>query len=178
MEFLLFGKMALFGDVMKQPLRILFDTNVYGILAEEASPALLGKMETSENVIIYGFSLVRKELRDTPKNLVQKGRKFRNILLNYYDNLTADHDLQLTKLVQVLAEEYLKNYSGGISKNKLRGDFTIVACASFNHLDILVSEDNHSMLSKKAIDAYNKVNAENGLRTPSFYSIKQLESLL
>lgn len=86
--------------------------------------------------------------------------------------------MQLTKLVEVLAEEYLKKYAGGISKKKLRNDFLIVACATLNHLDILVSEDNHSMFSRKAIEAFNKVNSENGLNAPNFYSIKQLAQLL
>ncbi|MBI2598464.1 MAG: hypothetical protein HYW50_04680 [Candidatus Diapherotrites archaeon] len=170
--------MLLLIYVMKQPVRVLIETSVYGILAEESPPVTLGKIGSSENVIIYGFTVVRKELRDTPKNLVKKGRKFRITLLNSYDALTQGHYLQLTKLVEVLAEEYLKNYTGGISKKKLRNDFLIVACATFNNLDILVSEDNHSMFSTKAIEAYNKVNMENGLKAPNFYSIKQLAQLL
>lgn len=173
-----FLRIMLLIFVMKQPLRVLIDTSVYGILAEETPPLMLEKIDSSENLIVYGFTVVRKELRDTPQNLVKKGRKFRITLLNSYDALTQGHDLQLTKLVEVLAEEYLKNYTGGISKKKLRSDFLIVACATFNNLDILVSEDNHSMFSRNAIDAYKKVNSENGLKASNFYSIKQLAQLL
>ena len=139
---------------------------------------MLGKIGSSENLIVYGFTVVRKELRDTPKNLVKKGRKFRSTLLKSYDALIQGHDLQLTKPVEALGEEYLTNYTGDISKKKLRNDFLIVACATLNQLDILVSEDNHSMFSRKAIEAYNKVNSENGLKAPNFHSIKQLERLL
>ncbi len=154
------------------------DPNVYGVLSEEAPPLILAKISDSENVIIYGFSVVRKELRDTPKNLVKRGVKFRNVLLNSYDALTEGHYLELTRLVEALRDEYLANYFGGISKSKLKNDFLIVACASLNRLDVLVSEDEHSMFSKKATEAYNKVNIQNGLRMPAFYSIKQLEKLL
>lgn len=73
---------------MKQPLRVLIETSVYGILAEESPPLMLGKIYSSENLIVYGFTVVRKELRDTPKNLVKKGKKFRITLLNSYDALT------------------------------------------------------------------------------------------
>src|SRR3989344_3532130 len=163
---------------MPQSKRLLLDTSIYGIFAESEALELVEKIASSERIIVYGFSIVRKELRDTPKTMVKKGMKLRNILLSYYDFITEGHFLPLTRLIEVLAEEYLKSYDGGISKAKLKSDFMIVACASLNGLDILVSADNHSMFSKKAIEAYLKVNNQNGLRTPQFYSPKQLEQLL
>jgi len=163
---------------MPQSKRLLLDTSIYGIFAESEALELVEKIASSEKIIVYGFSIVRKELRDTPKTVVKKGRKLRNVLLGYYDFITEGHFLPLTRLIEVLAEEYLKSYDGGISKAKLKSDFMIVACASLNGLDILVSADNHSMFSKKAIEAYLKVNNQNGLRTPQFYSPKQLEQLL
>src|SRR3989344_1576420 len=159
---------------MKQPFRIVFDANIYGLLAEDATPELFSKIEASENIIIYGLSVVRKELRDTPKSTLRNGRKFRNLLLTYYDKLTHGHDLQTTKVAEALAKEYLDNYGGGISKRKLTNDFLIVASATLNTLDILISEDNHSMFSRNAIEAYRKVNEQNGLKMPNFYSLKQL----
>ena len=164
--------------VMQQPLRVVFDTNIYGLIAEEATPELFSKIEASENIIIYGLNIVRKELRDTPKTVLKNGRNFRNLLLTYYDKLTDGHDLHTTKFAEALAKEYLNSYSGGISKRKLANDFLIVACATLNTLDILVSDDNHSMFSKNAIEAYRKVNGQNGLKLPSFYSLKQLGKLL
>ncbi len=163
---------------MNIPIRILLDTNSYGLLAEEASPELFSKIESSGNVVIYGLSIVRQELRDTPKGATRNGAKLRNLLLNYYDKLTKGRNLPLTRLVEVLGQEYLNNYSGGISKRKLSTDFLIVACASLNRLDVLVSDDNHSMLSRSAIESYNKVNAQNGLKTPKFYSLRQFGKLL
>ena len=163
---------------MSQSKRLLLDTSIYGIFAESGALELVEKIASSERIIVYGFSIVRKELRDTPKTMVKKGMKLRNILLSYYDFITEGHFLPLTRLIEVLAEEYLKSYDGGISKAKLKSDFMIVACASLNGLDILVSADNHSMFSKKAAETYLRVNNQNGLRTPQFYSLKQLEQLL
>ncbi len=151
---------------MVQSKRLLLDTSVYGLFAENESLDLVEKIGSSDKVIIYGFSIVRKQLRDTPKTVIKGGKKLRNILLRYYDFITGRHFLPLTKLIEILTEEYLKSYGGGISKAKLKSDFMIVACASLNGLDILVSADNHSMFSKKAIEAYLHVNSQNGLRTP------------
>jgi predicted nucleic acid-binding protein len=159
-------------------LRVLLDTNVYGILAESASPDFLDKIGSSERVTVYGFSVVRKELRDIPRNLQLSGKGFRSVLLNYYDSLVGKHDLPLTRLIEVLAEEYFSTYSGGISRKKLENDFLIVACASIHGLDVLVSNDEHSMFSKKALEAFEKVNSENGLRTPKFYSLEQFKTLV
>ena len=119
------------------------DTSIYGLFAESESLDLVEKIGSSDKVIVYGFNLVRKELRFTPKTIVKDGKKLRNILLGYYDFITEGHFLPFTRLLEVLAEEYLKNYSGGISKAKLKPDFSIVACATLNGLDILVSADNH-----------------------------------
>ena len=160
------------------PLRVLLDTNVYGVLAESASPELLEKIGSSERIIVYGFSVVRKELRETPKNLRLTGKSFRGALLNYYDSLAGKHDLPLTRLIEVLAQEYFSSYSDGISKRKLANDFLIVACASIHGLDVLVSNDEHSMFSRNALAAFEKINSENGLRTPKFYSLEQLNTLL
>lgn len=162
----------------KVPLRVLLDTNVYGVLAEGASPELLEKIGSSEKIAVYGFSAVRKELRDTPKGYRVGSKSLRNLLLNYYDSLVKKHSLPLTRLIEVLSQEYLSNYKGGTSKKKLKADFLIVACASIHGLDVLVSNDERTMFSKKAVEAYQKTNEENGLRTPKFYSVEQLKRLL
>ncbi len=160
------------------PLRVLLDTNVYGVLAESASPELLEKIGSSEKITVYGFSVVRKELREMPKTMKLAGKSFRGVLLNYYDSLAGKHDLPLTRLIEVLAQEYFSAYSGGIPKRKLENDFLIVACASIHGLDVLVSNDEHSMFSKNALTAFEKINSENGLRTPKFFSLEQLKALL
>ena len=107
-----------------------------------------------------------------------KNRNYRGILLSGYDNIVKQHNYNLTPVVETLAEEYWKEYRGGISKDKLWNDFLIVACASLHNLDIIVSEDNHSMASGSAKTAFSKANKINQLREPVFYSLKEFAKLL
>ncbi len=53
-------------------------------------------------------------------------------------------------------------------------DFRIVTVSSIHGLDILVSEDDHSMKSRLAIESYLKVNDRNAFRISALYSINQL----
>ncbi len=80
----------------------------------------------------------------------------------------------MENVVENLAGQYWQEYAGGMPKRKLMNDFLIVAISSVHNLDIIASEDNNSMKSGHAIRAYLKVNNENGFRTPSFYSLKEL----
>jgi len=50
----------------------------------------------------------------------------------------------------------------------------IVACASFNGLDIIYSEDNKTMYNKKSLKAYAHINLKGNLRTPSFLRYRDL----
>lgn len=44
----------------------------------------------------------------------------------------------------------------------------IVACASFNGLDIVYSDDQRTMLGKVALKAYHHINIKENKRTPDF----------
>ncbi|MDO8537776.1 MAG: hypothetical protein Q7S21_02725 [archaeon] len=162
----------------EKKFRVLFDTNIYGTIAEENLYPLADKIEKTENIIVYGFTIIRKELRNTPKKLMVSGENFRNLILEQYDYLVGNHELQVNKVIEGLAQEYMLNYEGGIPKYKLKNDFLIVACASLHQLDIIASDDKHSMSSLKALETYRKVNFENNLRTPNFYSLMEIEKLL
>ncbi len=162
---------------MDNRLRLVFDTNIYGLIIDENEELLL-KAQTTSKVIIYGFDVIRKELRNTPTNLKQENKNYRGLLLAGYDNIVKNHSYVLTPIMETLAREYLEEYDGGISKDKMWNDFLIVACSSIHTLDIIVSEDNHSMRSSPAVRAYKKVNEKNQLREPVFYSIKELDKLL
>ncbi|MDO8537772.1 MAG: hypothetical protein Q7S21_02705 [archaeon] len=163
---------------MDKALRVLFDTNVYGTIVEKNKSSFLERIDLTSNIVVYGFNLIRRELRNTPKTLMHGKRNFRGIVLYQYDTIIKNHELELNKIIEGIAQEYLNNYVGGISKQELKNDFLIVACASLHHLDIIVTEDNHSMLSKKALETYQKVNNDNNLRTPKFHSLEEIEKLL
>jgi len=151
----------------------MLDTNVYEFLELQYLDPL-SKLINEKKIVIYGCRVVRKELRDIPRTAKLKGKSLRNILLGIYDKLTQNHDYQLDSIAENIAEQYWKEYEGGISKRKLMDDFKIVAISSMHNLDIIVSEDDKSMKSGHAIRAYLKVNNLNGFRTPAFYSLKKL----
>ncbi|MBI5553743.1 MAG: hypothetical protein HY917_03300 [Candidatus Diapherotrites archaeon] len=159
------------------PLRLILDTNIYGLIVEKDTE-LLVKAQTTSKVTICGFEVIRTELRDTPKQLRHKNRNLRNVLLSGYDNIVKKHSYRLSPLIEDLAGEYWKEYKGGISKKKMWNDFLIVACSSIHRLDIIVSEDNHSMISEPALAAYRRVNGKNELKEPAFHSLDQFAKLL
>ena len=56
-------------------------------------------------------------------------------------------------------------------------DFLIVACAAINELDIVVSEDNKTMLSEYAIKTYDTVNSLRYHKTPKFIRYDEFRRL-
>ena len=162
---------------MDRQLRVMLDTNVYEFLELQYLDPL-SKLINEKKIVIYGCRVVRKELRDIPRTAKLKGKSLRNILLGIYDKLTQNHDYQLDSIAENIAEQYWKEYEGGISKRKLMDDFKIVAISSMHNLDIIVSEDNHSMASGSAKTAFSKANKINQLREPVFYSLKEFAKLL
>ncbi len=158
---------------MPRQLRVMLDTNVYEFLKLQYLDPL-SKLINEKKITVYGCRVVRKELRDIPRAAKLNGKSLRNILLGIYDELTQNHDYPLDGIAEGIAEQYWKEYEGGISKRKLIDDFKIAAISSMHNLDIVVSEDDNSMKSGHAIRAYLKVNNLNGFRTPAFYSLKKL----
>ncbi len=48
-------------------------------------------------------------------------------------------------------------------------DFKIVACATLFNCDLVITEDQRTMLNPIAIKSYRYVNLKNNKRTPTFY---------
>jgi len=57
-------------------------------------------------------------------------------------------------------------------------DFLIVACASKNNLDIIVSNDNITMLTENTIKAYKNINKILSLKTPRFIDYKEFKNIV
>lgn len=165
-------------------LKTLLDTSTYGIIiAEQKDIQLKEKLDERKDVIVFGNQVVRKELENTPEeipNHAEEKQKLRKRLLELYEFLVKDHELEITGLITFLANEYLKacREIPKVSQDKLLDDFLIVACASFYNLDIVVSEDNRTMLSEQALKAYKKINENERLRIPKFISLKKFEEIL
>ena len=80
-----------------------------------------------------------------------------------------------------LADKYYRVYKvldGNAIKKEIITDLIIVACASLHNLDIVVSEDNKTMLSEKTINAYKSVNTLERIRSPLFIGFKKFVSVL
>lgn len=150
----------------------MLDTNIYGLLLKEKDTAEIEKrIVEDKQFIVYGYRPIRNEIRDIPK-ITKLSRKSRILLLSLYDRITEGHFLEHSIKITSLARKYYDCYGnlGGIYNwdTSMRVDLMIVACASFNCLDIIYSADNKTMLSKSAIKSYNHINAKESLRTPNF----------
>ena len=149
--------------------RLLLDTNIYGELILDKEYELL-KNRIKLGCVIHGFEVVRDELRDVPKNVILEGKKLRLSLLHIYDEIIKKSYL-LTPEMEELADKYFKEYAalgGSKSYHKLHNDFCVVACATIHQIDIVVSEDNKSMLVENALKAYDLVHSKEKRRTPHF----------
>ena len=162
--------------------RVVLDTNIYGlIVVDEDRTKVRNKIEKEKIVVVYGLQLIRKELRDTPKNIKVEGANLRNYLLSIYDEITKNHTLKFTDEAENLAESYFNIYKelgGYASRVEIMKDFVIVGSASLNYLDIVVSNDNKTMLSDKSIKAYRIVNSLKNIRMPRFMSYEEFKKEL
>ena len=49
-------------------LRVIFDTNIYGfLLKEKDAEKIEKKIKDDKEFVVYGYSPIRKEIRDIPK---------------------------------------------------------------------------------------------------------------
>ena len=159
-------------------LKVLFDTNIYGSLAEEQDREEIEKrIKEEKDFIVYNFPLIRTEIRSIPK-ITKASRKARILLLNMYDRITEGHFLKNSINITNLAKMYFDHYRnlGGTYgwETNIRIDFMVVACASFNGLDIVYSGDQRTMLGKEALKAYKHINIKENLRSPYFLKYEDL----
>jgi len=153
-------------------LRVIFDTNIYGMLLRERDADVIEKgMKSDKNFIVYGYKPIRKEIRDIRK-VTKLSKQSRNLLLSLYDRITGKHFFEHSITITSLAKKYYNTYRnfGGIYgwDTNIRVDFMIVACASFHGLDIVYSADNKTLAGKSAIKAYRHINLKESFRTPDF----------
>ena len=160
--------------------RILFDTNIYGRLIEEPDVVLRIAKHIPSYFVVYGITIIRNELRSLSKEAKLDGKSKRILLLNVYDSFIKkeNHNLKITGIIEIIAHDYFVEYKkagGSLSLKEVINDFRIVACASVHNLDIVVSEDNKSMLSSHSLKSYNQVNKSNQLKNPEFVSFNKFK---
>lgn len=162
--------------------RIILDTSIYGkIIEDHLEDEMIEKVNLHKHdMIIYGISIIRKEIRAAPKHTKDR-YSLRLALLRLYDALIKDHELKITPLAHALALLYYKQYrmrGGSVSWKHMMNDMTIVAEATISKLDIIVSDDNRTMLARPAKDAYFAVNKEHSLITPNFIGYEEFKQKL
>lgn len=160
----------------------ILDTNVYGeFLVEIHSEKIIKSVKEDKATYIYGLDIIEKELEESPIDVRFKGKLLREAVLTIY-NALVDEELKLFPVARYTASKYYEKFdelrkSGKYYKlinaklkkyteQDLRVDFQIIAMASLKGIDIVVSTDKRTILSKLAADTYNIVNKANGLRTP------------
>ncbi len=163
---------------MNPPLRVLLDTNAYDIYTRKYGLDRLTNAIGKKWIMLYGFKIVRDELRAIPKSIKEENKSFRNLILTTYDTLVKDHFYQTNDIIENLAQQYFEAYRGSHSKIELWNDFLIVACASIHNLTVLVTEDQRTMQSMHALAAYMIINQKNDFNMPQFYSTDRFEQLL
>lgn len=159
-------------------LRIIFDTNIYGLLIKEKDlPRLESQITRNKDLLVYNYRPIRNEIRDIPKK-DKLSRQTRNLLLCLYDRITQGRFLTDSIQITSLARKYYdcyKNFGGGYGWNtSFKVDLMVVACASFYGLDIVYSADKKSLLSKSALKAYKHINLRESKRTPNFLLYEDL----
>lgn len=165
--------------------RLLLDTNIYGLVIENKEGPQFEESIKKIGLIIYGCTIVRKELRDTPKQnqmLTENGmRSLRMLLLSFYDAITKSREIILDDKTQQLANKYLRRFAeltGKTALDHLKNDFLLIACASLNNLDIVVSEDHKTLLSNESIQSYKQVNEKEKIILPFIITYEELKKML
>lgn len=161
-------------------IKILPDTNFYGLIIIDSARKEIHEAIHKSSFLIFGFDVIRQELRNTSKSSSNLNRNLRIDLLNIYDDL-VQKNYSLNDKISKLAEDYFRVYrefGGNISKEKMIPDFTIVACATIKQMDILISDDKHSLLTENSLKTYKLVNELKGLVMPRFISYQEFKSII
>lgn len=162
--------------------RVLPDTNFYGLLAQDQERLeVVSSIKTNNRLVIYGFKIIRNELRDVPKKIKVAGKNLRIDLLNLYDEITKNRNLEFNNAIIKIGDNYYKAYKefgGSKAKQEIIDDFIIVGCASLNNLGIVVSNDERRMVTENAVRAYNLINSVIGRKTPRFINYGKFKNML
>ncbi len=159
-------------------MRVIFDTNIYGLLATEPDGLeLQERIQSEKDFIVYGYAPIRRELRNisTTSKLSRRNRLF---LLHLYDAITGSRLLPNSTAVNHLAKKYYDYYlhlGGGYAwETSIRIDFLLVACASMHQLDVVYSNDAKTLMNKTALKTYAHINRKENKPTPRFVKYEEL----
>ena len=163
--------------------RELLDSNIYGKIIEYKDVDFMLSNLPKSGIVVYGSEIIRKELRDTPKEKIMisenKKIKIRLLLLSLYDFVVGNHQLKTTDAIKELADAYYiayKKFGGLKERHEIINDFLIVSTATLNRLDVIYSADNKTMVGKDAVKSYDLVNSIKKLKKPKFKSYEEFKN--
>ena len=159
----------------------MLDTNIYGAVAKDEERSEIVEKIKMSKLIVYGCRTIRNELRDVPKKTKIGNKSLRIDLLSLYDSIVENHIIEFNDKIHAISENYYRAYRefGGIKpQNEIIIDFIIVSAASLNNLNIVVSNDEKSMLTENAVRAYNLINSVINKRTPKFINYGNFKKML
>lgn len=134
------------------------------MVVDKNLPNLRENYQKKKDFIVYGFSLIRKELRATSKTKLYNGMNLLVALLSLYDEFVRDKTLTVEEMeLRKIAEAYYMAYrkiGGNYPEEELMADYLIVACAALKGMDLVVSNDHATMLSDYSLTAYSLVHKE------------------
>lgn len=139
---------------------VILDSTVYGKALEKDDERQRNYsyvcLELAENGILIPFSIsaIEDELSEAPIEYLRKE------LLKLYKNLPI---VKLT--VEQTALELTKRYSEKID-NITKEDSLIVAIASVNELDAIISWNRRHLANEQTQKTVKKINDQNGFKTP------------
>lgn len=154
----------------------MLDSCIYGRIVIDDDRELIHDKVHAKNYLIYGFEIIRKELRSTDR--IIDGISLKVDLLRVYDDFVKK-TYRLEEGMKSLANDYYaayQNLGGGLPKEHLINDFLIIACASIKNLGIVVSDDRKTMLSELALKAYKSVNESKKIPFPEFKSYLEFKN--
>ncbi len=154
--------------------RVLPDTNFYTQMLRNSDKAgEVVALASKLSFRFYGFDEVRYELKAAPRIAAPfLDRNLRADLLRLYESLITKEYLFEQRMMD-LAVEYYNRYrslGGTAPHTDIITDFLIVACASLNGVDVLVSDDASTMLNRRAVQSYMDVNGKHSLGLPKLWS--------
>lgn len=114
-----------------------------------------------------------QSLEATPKVHID-GINLRLDLLRLYDELVKKELTMKEQIAEAYAQAYVE-LGGSVSLAKLKNDFLIVASASGHNVDIVVSEDNSTMLNELAMKSYRIINTSLRLSLPRFIGYEEFK---
>ena len=87
----------------------------------------------------------------------------------------------VTEEMKQIAKSYYdayREFGGSKSFESIGEDFTVIACASVHGIDVVVSNDEKSMLTENAVRAYKLVNGIAKKRMPDFIGYEEFKRRL